>query len=218
METRQNSVQFQRPTFLPMLCSRPSIKNVTLPAKSHQDDSYQQADPLSPKISCIGQVKRSNKITGFPTTTTTSTSITPVAQHRYFKLKRLFSGKNLSFSAPTTTTTRTSRGRIRKEEFGNKKIDVIDVAELDPPLPVVKKTHDGGAGDKAAENLWKRRSGGCQLRSLQIQTNGVHQLKVTTIDKFGLSTSQFDRKKERKKMNTLNSFDFLLGFPMCTIL
>lgn len=38
------------------------------------------------------------------------------------------------------------------------------------------------------------------------------------IDKFGLSTSQFDRKKERKKMNTLNSFDFLLGFPMCTIL
>ncbi|CAH8254556.1 unnamed protein product [Arabidopsis lyrata] len=176
METRQNSVQFQRPTFLPMLCSRPSIKNVTLPAKSHQEDSYQQADPLSPKISCIGQVKRSNKIVGFPTTT--SISITPASHHRYFKLKRLFSGKNLSFSAPTTTTTRTSRGRIRKEDFGNKKIAVIDVAELDPPLPVVKKTHDGGAGDKAAENLWKRRSGGsCQLRSLQIQPNGDHQLK-----------------------------------------
>lgn len=178
METRQNSVQFQRPTFLPMLCSRPSIKNVTLPAKSHQEDH--QTDPLSPKISCIGQVKRSNKIVGFPTTT--STSITPASHHRYFKLKRLFSGKNLSFSAPTTTTTRTSRGRIRKEDFGNKKIAVIDVAELDPPLPVVKKTHDGGAGDKAAENLWKRRSGGsCQLRSLQIQPNGAHQLKVTTV-------------------------------------
>lgn len=179
METRQNSVQFQRPTFLPMLCSRPSIKNVTNPAKSHQEDH--QTDPLSPKISCIGQVKRSNKIVGYPTTT--STSITPAAHHRYFKLKRLFSGKNLTFSAPTTTTIRTSRGRIRKDEIDNKKIVVIDVAELDPPLPVVKKKHDGGAGDKTAESLWKRRSGGggCQLQSLQIQHNGAYQLKVTTV-------------------------------------
>ncbi|XP_010500079.1 PREDICTED: uncharacterized protein LOC104777506 [Camelina sativa] len=180
IETRQNSVQFQRPTFLPMLCSRPSIKNVTVPSKLHQEDH--QTDPLSPKISCIGQVKRSNKIVGYPTTSSSS-SITPASHHRYFKLKRLFSGKNLTFSAPTTTSTKTSRGRIRKEEFDNKKIAVIDVAQLDPPLPVVKKKLDGGAGDKAAENLWKRRSGGggCQLRSLQIQPNGAHQLKVTTV-------------------------------------
>ncbi|KAL1223747.1 hypothetical protein V5N11_029794 [Cardamine amara subsp. amara] len=179
IETRQNSVQFQRPTFLPMLCSRPSIKNVTVPVKSHQEDH--QTDPLSPKISCIGQVKRSNKIGGFPSST--ATSIIPAAHHHHFKLKRLFSGKNLTFSAPTTTTTRTSRGRIRKEDFDNKKIDVINVAELDPPLPVVKKKYDGAAGDKAADNLWKRRSGGggCQLRSLQIQPNGAHQLKVTTV-------------------------------------
>uniref|UniRef100_A0A1J3IGX3 Uncharacterized protein n=1 Tax=Noccaea caerulescens TaxID=107243 RepID=A0A1J3IGX3_NOCCA len=180
METRQSSIHFQRPNFLPMLCSRPSIKNVILPAKSNQEDH--QTDPLSPKISCIGQVKRSNKIVGFPTTTTSS-SITPAAHHRYFKLKRLFSGKNLTFSAPTTTTTRSCRGRIKKDEFNNKKIGVIDVADLDPPLPVVKKKNDGGCGEeKAVENLWKRRSGGgCQLRSLQIQTSGTHLLKVTTV-------------------------------------
>ncbi|KFK21890.1 hypothetical protein AALP_AAs60089U000500 [Arabis alpina] len=172
-----------------MLCSRPSIKNVTLPSKSHQEDQssslQQKADPLSPKISCIGQVKRSNKIAGFPTTST-STSIIPATHHRYFKLKRLFSGKNLSFSAPATTTStnnRSIRGRTRKEEFDNKRIAVIDVAALDPPLPVVKKKHDGAAGDKAVENLWKRRSGGggCQLRSLQIHTNGAHHLKVATV-------------------------------------
>ncbi|ESQ33296.1 hypothetical protein EUTSA_v10004990mg [Eutrema salsugineum] len=179
METRHNSVHFQRHTFLPMLCSRPSIKNVTIPAKSNQEDH--QTDPLSPKISCIGQVKRSNKIVGFPTTT--SSSITPAAHHRYFKLKRLFSGKNLTFAAPTTSTTKSSRERIKNEEFDNEIIALIDVAELDPPLPVVKKkNHGGDGGDKAAENLWKRRSGGggYQLRSLQIQTNGIHHLKVTT--------------------------------------
>ncbi|KAJ0246329.1 hypothetical protein HA466_0168880 [Hirschfeldia incana] len=181
METRQNNVHFHRPIFLPLLCSRTSIKNVTLPAKLNQEDH--QADPLSPKISCIGQVKRSKKIVGHPTTT--SSSITPAAHHRYFKLKRLFSGKNLTFAAPTSTTTKSIRERIKKEEFDSKKINVIDVADMDPPLPVVKKDIDGGggAGCKTAENLWKRRSGGgdCQLRTLQIQSNCTHLLKVTTV-------------------------------------
>lgn len=180
METRQNDVHFHRATFLPLLCSRPSIKNVTRTAKLNQED--QQTDPLSPKISCIGQVKRSKKIVGLPTTT--SSSVTPAAQHHYFKLKRLFSGKNLTFSAPTTTTIKSIRGRIKKEEFDNKKTNVIDVADMDPPLPVIKLDNDGGggAGHKAAENLWKRRSGGgnCQLRNLQIQSS-THLLKVTTV-------------------------------------
>lgn len=175
IETRQNSVHFRRPTFLPLLCSTPSIKKVTLPDISNEKDH--QTDPFSPRISCIGQVKRRNKIVGLPTTT--SSSITPAANHRYFKLKRLFSGKNLTFSAPTSTTTKSIRGRT-KEEFYNKKINVIDVADMDPPLPVMKKDNDGegGAGYKSAENLWKRRSGGggCQLPTLQIQSNCTVQL------------------------------------------
>ncbi|CAN8288740.1 unnamed protein product, partial [Cochlearia groenlandica] len=175
------NVPFQRPTFLPMLCSRPSIKNVILPVKPNQEDH--QTDPLSPKISCIGQVKRSNKIVGFPTTTTT-TAVTPALHHHgYFNVKRLFSGKNLTFSAQPTTTTKstTSRGRIKKEEVCNKKIDIVDVAYLDPPLPVVKKTNGGGGGgDKATENLWKRRSGGSN-GGLQIQLSRPHHLKITTV-------------------------------------
>ncbi|MCD7472677.1 hypothetical protein HAX54_013978 [Datura stramonium] len=169
--------------FLPMLC-RLSIKDVKLqsckdPSSSStiSGDKYNQNEPSSPKVSCMGQVKRNNRVIGFPTPyrPTSSTAITgPVnPKLRYTKLKKLFSGKNFT---PRNTGDRqvlkrsvTVVGSLKSTKLndrdGSKINREVNVSELDPPLPVVKKVKtppaDGG--------LWKRRSGGAALKSLQIQ-------------------------------------------------
>lgn len=108
-------------TFLPILCSRPSIKDVTLPRCNRGLPSSSSNDPLSPRIGCMGQVKRNNKIAGFPTSSShyrlsfnsttsrnSSNTVSPVV--KYSKLKSLFSGKNLISITPSTTTTAASAG------------------------------------------------------------------------------------------------------------
>ncbi|XP_055834632.1 uncharacterized protein LOC129903155 [Solanum dulcamara] len=156
--------------FLPMLCKL-SIKDVKLqnsknPSSSANLSADNHNEPTSPKVSCMGQVKRNNRVIGFPTPyrPTSTTAITgPVnSKVKYLKLKKLFSGKNFT---PGTNT-----GGIRKSTKVNdtSKINVVEVnvSELDPPLPVVKKVNPAQAADGG---LWKRRSGGTALKSLQIQ-------------------------------------------------
>lgn len=157
--------------FLPMLCKL-SIKDVKLPNSKNPSSSANLSannhnEPTSPKVSCMGQVKRNNRVIGFPTPyrPTSTTAITgPVnSKVKYMKLKRLFSGKNF--------TPGTNAGGIRKSTKMNdntSKINVVEVnvSELDPPLPVVKKVNPAPAADGG---LWKRRSGGTALKSLQIQ-------------------------------------------------
>ena len=49
--------------------------------------------------------------------------------------------------------------------------NVINVVDLDPPLPVIKRVQqsgDGGGGGDSG-SLWKRRSGGVALKTLQLQ-------------------------------------------------
>ncbi|XP_024973181.1 uncharacterized protein LOC112511701 [Cynara cardunculus var. scolymus] len=86
--------------FMPMFC-RFSINDTVKPAKCSDSSS---ADPSSPKLSCIGQIKKRSTNTNniningndrflscrFSASTTGKSSV-----HSYIKLHRLFSGKNL---------------------------------------------------------------------------------------------------------------------------
>ncbi|KAM1119725.1 uncharacterized protein LOC126631198 [Malus sylvestris] len=189
----------QRSIFLPMLCSRPSIKDVRLPKSASVKE-----DALSPRISCMGQVKRSNKVTGFPTPLATHRLLTissnpnskdnissPNNHHhnplKYSKLKKRFSGKNLNnpnaaAAATTTTTTRNTTTRCRSQVIVNGKNGGsgtriknnganINLLDLDPPLPVIKRVPKKPAEEQEEEvkSLWKRRSGGVELKRLQLK-------------------------------------------------
>ncbi|XP_022765914.1 uncharacterized protein LOC111310773 [Durio zibethinus] len=163
-------------TFLPMLCSKPSIKDVTLPKWQDRSASLSD-DPLSPKISCMGQVKRNNRIVGFPAASHKLNITTKNSGNdsiKYFKLKKLFSGKNLT-SSPATTTINCGRKEVfvnstsrSKNGDGKENSASINIENMDPPLPVIKRVpKQGDKGD--GDTLWQRRSRGVALKSLQLQ-------------------------------------------------
>lgn len=188
-------------TFLPMLCSRPSIKDVNLP-RCRINPSSSCNDPLSPKIGCMGQVKRNNKIAGFPTSqykllsfnnkSNTPSIISPVV--KYSKLKKLFSSKNLISTPSTTSTTTKTKQRVVGNSTNivkvpkniercsrNENVVVgIKIDEMDPPLPVIKRVNKLEEGNKSENSLWKRRSGSslAPLRSLQVQQIQVQTPKL----------------------------------------
>jgi hypothetical protein len=162
-----------------MLCSRPTIKDVTLPKWEDRSMSISSSDPLSPKIGCMGQVKRNNKIVGFPTsnkfTVTTKNNVNG-ANVKYSRLKRIFSGKNLtSATVSIATSTAHRRREVMMNGASGAKIDdtkensvSVSIENMDPPLPVVKRLQQP-TEDGEANSLWKRRSGGLALKNLQLQ-------------------------------------------------
>ncbi|KAL2241807.1 uncharacterized protein LOC105159505 [Sesamum indicum] len=185
----------QKTIFLPLFC-RLSIKDIKLNYHRKSPISTDDDEPSSPKVSCMGQVKRSNRVIGFPTTNAVTTHT-----HRYSRLKKLFSSKTLlpptTTSMPTTTQGGTVSGggrsgskscrniremtlaqtqknsrRLNLKNDGDKCdqdcVGLVNVGELDPPLPVVKRVAASGV-DRDEVNLWKRRSKGAALKSLQIE-------------------------------------------------
>ncbi|XP_054794158.1 uncharacterized protein LOC129299719 [Prosopis cineraria] len=165
----------EKTTFLPMLCSRPSIKDVSLPRWRDPPASVSD-DPSSPRIGCMGQVKRNNKIVGFPTShRLTNTSMSPAAIGKYSKLKRLFSGKSSSATPATVTAASTTCGRrvqvSNADRFRNENeaSAALSIENMDPPLPVIKRVQRSSEEESQADSLWKRRSGGVALKSLQLQ-------------------------------------------------
>ncbi|KAE8666613.1 Histone acetyltransferase of the MYST family 1 isoform 1 [Hibiscus syriacus] len=172
---RRQNLQFSHSSkgsiFLPMLCSRTSINKdvvVRLPRWEHKSSD----DPLSPKISCMGQVKRNNRIVGFPaldlTAKINSCNTSKGNNIKYLKLKKLFSGNN-------------SRRKPGLENGGKENCgsSSISVENMDPPLPVIKrvpKKGDKGDGD----TLWQRRSRGVSLESLQLQQIQVNRHQEPT--------------------------------------
>ncbi|KAH1213928.1 hypothetical protein GmHk_14G041778 [Glycine max] len=179
-----------------MLCSRPSIKDVSLPQWREQLGSFSN-DPLSPRIGCMGQVKRHNKIVGLLTTKSNTTSISISPSVKYSKLKKLFSGKNLGTSiinatAPTATSCGSRpRGTVnsvnvprnhRHRSSKNENVVPISVENMDPPLPVIKRVQKPEE-DRQLDNLWKRRSGGAALKSLQLQQihHSRHHPQLTSV-------------------------------------
>ncbi|XP_010672091.2 uncharacterized protein LOC104888711 [Beta vulgaris subsp. vulgaris] len=240
-QQQQQQQPQQRSKFLPMLCSS-STKEVIKLSLSHRRSSSTcsttsstvSEDPLSPKVGCMGQVKRNNKVVGFPsksfvgafTSTTTnnntiktdqictfsSSSSNSIVKHH--KLKRFFSTKNLTGSPTTIITTAATRcgthkgkkngGRrnngdhnnikgkrasavrddhgiiiprskinencgniISSKNDENDKGCLVNLVDMDPPLPVVKQLQGNNNGENT--NLWKRRSKGAPLKSLQVQ-------------------------------------------------
>ncbi|KAL7607400.1 hypothetical protein Lser_V15G19143 [Lactuca serriola] len=201
--------------FFPMLC-RLSINDVAKPtrladlASSSSTSTSCSPDPTSPKISCIGQIKKrsnsnstsiaNNHISASRiSTATTGKSATNL---NYNKLRKLFSGKNL-ISLPTDTATISNHCGIRscngnggaRKPNSNKKTYMISIGdpevaveELDPPLPVVKcRLRD----QQVNVSLGKRR--GIELKILQIQPfqlSAVHGTKfinngdISTDDKL----------------------------------
>ncbi|MED6191724.1 hypothetical protein PIB30_003066 [Stylosanthes scabra] len=137
MSRNMNIHHQERSTFLPMLCSRPSIKDVSLPRWKNNNNppssSSSSNEPLSPRIGCMGQVKRNNKIAGFPsssfshklistTTTTTSSSSSSPVIIKYTKLKNIFiTPKNL-INATTPSTTRTTTNTIRHHHHHHQRV------------------------------------------------------------------------------------------------
>ncbi|XP_058754166.1 uncharacterized protein LOC131627339 [Vicia villosa] len=181
-------------TFLPMLCSKPSIKEVNLP-RCRINPPSSCNDPLSPRIGCMGQVKRNNKIAGFPSSqykllsfnnkTISSSIISPVV--KYSKLKKLFSSKNLISTPSVTSTTTTTKQRVVNvpkniQKCGRNENVVVGmkIDEMDPPLPVIKRVNNLEEGNKSENSLWKRRSGssGVSLRSLQVQQIQLQNSKI----------------------------------------
>lgn len=161
----------KRSIFLPMLCSKVSINKdvMKLPKDKPSDD-----DLLSPKIDCMGQVKRNTRIIGFPALDITAkinnscnaNNTTNDNGIKYFKLKKLFSGKR-------------KQGSVEhggKESSGSSS---INIENTDPPLPVIKrvpKQGDKGEGD----TLWQRRSRGVSLESLQLQQIRLNRRREPT--------------------------------------
>ncbi|GAY41698.1 hypothetical protein CUMW_061440 [Citrus unshiu] len=216
---QRNLNNIQKSTFLPMICSRTSIKDVALPRLEDRCASLSKEDPLSPKIGCMGQVKRNNKIIGFPTATTshnsnnnnkqlalttkTSSNNFNVSDVKYFKLKRFFSVRNIvTYSSNNNNNTSCTVSSCRRRETnthgvrpkaaaaGNENKEreacTINIAQMDPPLPVVKRVPKPAAdqaGDENNNSLWKRRSNGGALKNLDLQHIQIprHQVEIRTV-------------------------------------
>ncbi|XP_076918683.1 uncharacterized protein LOC143579185 [Bidens hawaiensis] len=173
-------------TFRPLLCrlsKTDTVQPIKLPGPS--------TDPSSPKLTCIGQMKKKS------TSTTNHHFLTgnltdPINSRPSVHSKRylLFSGKNLISPAIETATTikqsnskcvtatnrsKSCKGRgrtpiIRSNRYYTNSSDDHDIMRvvvdeiLDPPLPVVKC---GRRGQEVSVNLCKRR--GIEMKMLQIQ-------------------------------------------------
>lgn len=171
-------VHLQKPVFLPIIC-RLSIKDVE--PNNHRRRRIQTLDvPSSPRVSCIGQVKRDDRITVLP------------ANHHKQKLKKPRSSGTLLLS--TTNGGGGSRGgisrscRTSKEEMivnnsrrikltnsgYQDRMKVVNIGELDPPLPVVKRVAPPPGVGRDEVNLWRRRClRGAELKSLQIKQKNL---------------------------------------------
>ncbi|PIN19017.1 hypothetical protein CDL12_08302 [Handroanthus impetiginosus] len=196
--------------FLPMFC-RLSIKDINL--NNHYKNPTSRDEPSSPTVSCIGQVKRNNRVSGFPATAGAAAN-----HHRHNGLRKPFPSKTF---LPTTAgaganhykhtnprkvvlpgktllqnitgagdcpAVRGGGGRsgINRRYKASKQVfeidnsrrlrtkndqdcgKVVDIGEMDPPLPVVKRVAPPGTG-RDEVNIWKRRLNGGGLKSLQIE-------------------------------------------------
>ncbi|XP_059630320.1 uncharacterized protein LOC132273375 [Cornus florida] len=151
-----------RGTFLPMLCSRTWIKDVHLP-KLWQRRSGSSGEPTSPRVSCMGQIKRNNKVTAYTKTN--------LKYHNSNKPKNLLPAKT------HITTTSGGGGSARRSNFSDHYHNYVpvNIVDMDPPLPVIKRVQQPAEGGRDETSLWKRRSGGMALKGLQIHTpNGHH--------------------------------------------
>ncbi|WOG97317.1 hypothetical protein DCAR_0416657 [Daucus carota subsp. sativus] len=153
-------------TFLPILC-RVSVKDTI----AHRPRTLcpKKDDPSSPRVSCMGQVKHHHL-------TPSSTASTVKPHHK------IVPGRSRNSSAKCNQPILIDQRRRRQlcTKFGDHDknvrdnnscaavVPVLNLAELDPPLPVIKRVPQ--ACDSEAVSLWKRRSRGDGLANIQIPT------------------------------------------------
>ncbi|MED6185152.1 hypothetical protein PIB30_054284 [Stylosanthes scabra] len=191
-----------RSTFMPMLCSRPSIKDVSILKRASHLSSTNDRLSSSPSLGFTGQPsKRHNKIASL----ISKRKITTKSTLLVLKLKRLFCRKNLRANAyPNTpncgtwpepqlesqlqhqsqlTFNSSAKVPIPQKGCGGKKNNIVptSIENMDPPLPTTKKVNK--TEGQVDDSLWKRRLGGVALASLQLHQIHIprYQLQVTTV-------------------------------------
>ncbi|KAL8133268.1 hypothetical protein AgCh_008647 [Apium graveolens] len=111
-------------------------------------------------------------------------SSTAPGKLKYTQLKKMFSGRNLLITTTTNTgayckgnnnkkidTSVRTRPRFHNHGHGNCAMVVpLNLAELDPPLPVVKLMYDHGKGGEKG-SLWKRRGGVIPIQPIQLPSS-----------------------------------------------
>ncbi|XP_019704792.1 uncharacterized protein [Elaeis guineensis] len=133
----------------------------------HRGHHFAATDPSSPKLGCMGQIKRKNKssssISSFSSSSSPSLSTGSSdsrSGNKLFGLKRAFMVRSVGSQA--SSTVRDDRGGVPV---------VVSVADLDPPLPVVRRRP---VSDMNSVSLWERRCGGEALRGIQLEQPQLH--------------------------------------------
>ncbi|KAK1313460.1 hypothetical protein QJS10_CPA06g02419 [Acorus calamus] len=109
-------------------------------------DAFEE-EPSSPRVSCVGQIKRDHD-------RLSAQAKGGGAYHKSFLMKMLSCG---------TISHRRISADLFEEEEEEEDFEVVNVLDMDPPLPVVKC----GVSERGCVNLWKRRCGG-SLEGLQV--------------------------------------------------
>lgn len=155
--------------FLPILC-RVSVKDTI--AHHPRTICPKQDDPSSPRVSCMGQVKHHHHNHHLTPSSTTSTAkphhkIVPgKTRNNTTKCNQAMVDQRrrrrqvcTRFSTSNNVHDKNSCGAV---------VPVLNLAELDPPLPVIRRPCHG---DNKPVSLWRRRSRGDDgLANIQIPT------------------------------------------------
>ncbi|KAL7155980.1 hypothetical protein ABFS83_03G112400 [Erythranthe nasuta] len=196
----------QKRIYMPMFC-RLSVKDVKL--NDHYRDPISSGEPSSPKVTCIGQVKRNNRVTGYP-----SAAAATVNHHHHhnkppmIKINKLFSSKTqlLASTAAAKTSTSTSGGgggrsgsrscRIGREmrviNSRRRRVKTTD-CDRDRDCVVAAEVVDIGRMDPPLPvvkrvappevNIWKRRFNGVglQIEQIHLPNNNKFEPPPTTV-------------------------------------
>ncbi|CAD5177444.1 unnamed protein product [Musa acuminata subsp. malaccensis] len=116
----------------------------------------------SPRIGCMGQIKRDRSASRDSTSSSSSSSKTSGSSSRERGNLLKITMALLRRSASDPTSSRVGGA----EDDGGVVGAGVTVADMDPPLPVVRRV---AARDELSVSLWERRCGGGERRQLKLQ-------------------------------------------------
>ncbi|XP_068636801.1 uncharacterized protein [Aristolochia californica] len=156
--------------FTPIFCFRYSTREIGKKCdetalcahrRPEADVSEEIADPVSPRVGCMGQIKKEK--VGLPEN---------AKGNRFRKLKKMLSSKSFrreeSGKLDRNYSTVVRIIRFDHQHGPPPRPPAPHLEVLDPPLPVTKHSAKNGDG----VNLWKRRCG-AQLEGLKLQQQRV---------------------------------------------
>ncbi|RWW00947.1 hypothetical protein GW17_00036049 [Ensete ventricosum] len=114
----------------------------------------------SPRIGCMGQIKRDRPSSRDSTSSSSSKTSGSSSRGRGKLVKITMALLRRSASDPTSSRVGGA------EDDGGVVGAGVTVADMDPPLPVVRRV---AARDGLSVSLWERRCGGGERRELQLQ-------------------------------------------------